>query len=171
MSNAIFLIDANIMIQAHRLYYPFDFSSAFWDALIREHKKRRIFSISHVKREICRSSEPEKADLLEQWVRDVLPDSFFLEPDDAVILQYKAIMQWSNSQLRYGSGAQAHFASGADGWLIAYAAVHDMVVVTHEKPEPNSARIKIPDVCLKFNVTYVNTFEMLRQLDVRFVLQ
>lgn len=179
MNSPVFLLDTNILVQAHRQYYPFDLSPAFWDALIREHGKGRIFSISIVKHEICRShpkqgeddKEPDVPDLLEQWVRTAVPDSFFLEPDDAAITKYRTVMQWVVSQTRYSEAEQARFASGADGWLIAYASVHGMIVVTHEKPEPTGSKVKIPDVCRQFDVSYANTFEMLRRLKVRFVLQ
>ena len=66
---------------------------------------------------------------------------------------------------------QADFASVADGWLVAYASVHSAVVVTHEADRPHARkRVHIPNVCQQFNVPYLNTFDMLRQLGVRFEL-
>jgi len=57
----------------------------------------------------------------------------------------------------------------ADGWLVAYAKVKGCVVVTHELPSPDVRRkVPIPNVCRAFNVQFVDTFEMLRTLGVRF---
>ena len=53
--------------------------------------------------------------------------------------------------------------------LVAFAAVQNGVVVTNEQPAPESKReIKLPDVCVQFGVTYKDTFQMLRELAVRF---
>ena len=42
------------------------------------------------------------------------------------------------------------------------------VVVTNEQPRPGSRnRILLPDVCDRFDVTYRDTFFLLRQLGIR----
>lgn len=72
---------------------------------------------------------------------------------------------------RYRDHAGAKFASGADGWLVAYAKVHGGVVITNEQPRPESrAEIKLPDVCTQFNVWYKDTFLLLRELSLQFDL-
>ena len=46
--------------------------------------------------------------------------------------------------------------------------VNGTVVVTNEQPRPESRnRVLLPDVCAQFNVTYRDTFFMLRDLTVR----
>ncbi|MFZ6008767.1 MAG: DUF4411 family protein [Bacteroidota bacterium] len=43
------------------------------------------------------------------------------------------------------------------------------VIVTHEKAQPDRKnKIKIPDGCTSFNIPFVDTIEMLRQLGERF---
>ena len=65
--------------------------------------------------------------------------------------------------------AKADFATGADGWLVAYALSKRRIVVTHEVLDPGIRRkVPIPNVCEAFGVSYLDTFEMLRQLGVRF---
>lgn len=65
--------------------------------------------------------------------------------------------------------AKAKFATGADGWLVAYARAHDAIVVTNEQSAPESRReVKLPDVCSQFGVKHENTFAMLRTLNVSF---
>lgn len=80
-------------------------------------------------------------------------------------------MDWVQSGQRFPPAAISKFAGVADGWLVAYAQAHGAVIVTHEKYQQNAqSRILIPNVCRQFNVPYLNTYGMLRQLGVRFVL-
>jgi len=70
---------------------------------------------------------------------------------------------------QYFDHAKAKFATGADGWLVAYARVHGVTVVTNEERRPEAKReIKLPDVCAQFGVTYTDTFRMLKDLAIRF---
>ena len=80
-------------------------------------------------------------------------------------------MDWVQNRSQFKQAAIKEFAAGADGWLIAYAQTHNAIVVTQEASAPEAKnRVPIPNVCRQFNVPYLNTFEMLRQLGVRFVL-
>ena len=64
--------------------------------------------------------------------------------------------------------AKTEFASGADGWLIAYAKVNDCVLVTQEVLRPNvKNKVPIPNVCRAFSVPYIDTFEMIRALGIK----
>jgi TolB-like protein len=72
----------------------------------------------------------------------------------------------------YLQEAKAEFASVADGWLIAFAKIYGLVIVTHETSEPTRKnKVKIPDVCLEFKVEYIDTFVMLRELNIKFGLK
>jgi hypothetical protein len=56
--------------------------------------------------------------------------------------------------------------------VIAYARASTLTIVTHEEYAPDAKRkVPIPNVCLEFDVEYRNTFEMLKDLKVRFVLK
>ena len=80
-------------------------------------------------------------------------------------------MNWVQNSSQFKPEAKSKFAAGADGWLIAYAQIHNAVVVTQEVSAPKAkSKVPIPDVCQVFGVDYMNTWEMLRQLGVRFVL-
>ena len=62
------------------------------------------------------------------------------------------------------------FLDSADPWLIATAALTGEIVVTQEKlVASNSHKIKIPNICKDFNVQCINTFNMLKDLDAKFV--
>ena len=66
--------------------------------------------------------------------------------------------------------AKSEFASVPDSWLLAYASVNNLIVVTHEVYAPDiTQKVKIPNVCVEFEIEYVDTFAMLRDLQIKFV--
>ena len=100
----------------------------------------------------------------------VVDSDVFVPVDiDGVVRVYTDIMMWVQRHPKYLDLAKAKFATGADGWLVAYARVHGATVVTNEQSAPESRReIKLPDVCDQFGVQRENTFAMLRALNVCF---
>ena len=94
----------------------------------------------------------------------------FLKEDIREVMDvYSKIMAWSKSHSNYSDQARAKFAESADGWLVAFAHVHNTIVVTNEKSAPHSTKsVKHPDVCQEFGVQQRDAFAMLRSLGVRF---
>jgi|SRR6185436_10881552 len=91
------------------------------------------------------------------------------QDDLTVIDTYRKIMTWVNAQAQFLPAAKSEFARGADGWLIGYAKVHGVTVVTHEVLALAARRkVPIPNVCLAFDVPYTDTFQMLRALGISF---
>lgn len=163
-----YLLDANVFIQAKRQYYAFDICPGFWESLIRHFAAAQLKSIDRVK-----TIELERGnDELKDWAYNTIDSNFFASSNEPeVISKYAEIMTWVQNQVRFWDSAKAEFASSIDGWIIAYAKIHDMVVVTHEERAPESHKeVKIPDVCDAFGVDYINTFQMLRALNTRFIL-
>jgi hypothetical protein len=63
------------------------------------------------------------------------------------------------------------FFGAADYFLVAYAASHGHVVVTHETPDPAAKkRVKIPDACSAFKVNCISPWAMLRTEKAKFIL-
>lgn len=166
-TDPIFLMDADVFLTAKNRYYAFDICPGFWSSIIHYHQQRRIYSIDRVRNELLVGRKTED---LAQWVTSELPDDFFLNvDDDNVASAYTEIMMWVQRHPRYFDYAKAKFATGADGWLVAYARVHNVIVVTNEEPAPDSKReVKLPDVCDQFKVTRKDTFVMLKELSIRF---
>lgn len=162
-----YIIDSDVLITAKNLYYAFDLCPGFWESLIHHHREGRLFSIDRVRGELLAGRKTED---LVRWVREDLPPSFFHAVDtDAVTSAYSEIMMWVQRHPNYFDYAKAKFATGADGWLVAYARVHGAIVVTNEQPAPDAKKeIKLPDVCDQFEVKRRNTFSMLRALAIRF---
>lgn len=148
---------------AARSYYAFDVAPGFWDGLVQEARNGRLMSIDRIKEEIDRGKDD-----LKDWANNTFHAWFASTAENNVVATYRQIMKWAQAQKQFTAAAKAEFAVSADGWLVAYAKAKDCVVVTNEKFEPNIKRkIKIPNVCQAFTVTYVNAFEMLRALSIR----
>ena len=162
-----YLVDLDVFITAKNLYYPFDICPGFWKSLLHHHRAGRVYSIDRVRSELLAGRKTED---LVQWVRREVPDGFFLPVDTADVADaYTDIMMWVQRHAKYFDHAKAKFATGADGWLVAYARVHGATVVTNEQSAPESKKeVKLPDLCAQFGVQRDNTFAMLRSLNVQF---
>ena len=78
-------------------------------------------------------------------------------------------MQWVYANNQFLPQAKNDFSQGADGWLVAYARAKNAILVTLERYAPDAERrVPLPNVCRRFGVAYMDTFEMLRGLGVRF---
>jgi len=163
-----YVLDANVFIEAHQRYYAFDICPGFWLALARQHEKKRVFSIDRIKAELVGSNDP-----LSDWAKDKAPGTFFKRTADTNVSDaFADMVNWVQAEQQFTPEAKSLFASVADGWVIAYAKTNDLVVVTHEDYAPDAKKkVPIPNVCLEFNVEYCNTFAMLRDLKVQFVLR
>lgn len=155
-----FLLDANVLITAHRSYYAFDLCPGFWQSVLDGLAAGRIYSTQRVKAELLKGG-----DVLSDWVELILPDEFFLDDSTAgIAAEFGPMMAWVVAK-GFLPAAQAKFAKDADGWLVAMAKTAGFCLVTHEiRAEGAKARVPIPNVCDEFGVEHCNTFEMLREL-------
>lgn len=67
----IYLLDANVFIQAKNLHYGLDFCPAFWEWLIESNHAKKVFSIDKVADEIVAG-----ADELTDWMQNNAGDMF-----------------------------------------------------------------------------------------------
>lgn len=58
----------------------------------------------------------------------------------------------------------------ADPWVIAHALKENAVVVTKEEKVTaiNSSKVKIPNVCENMGIRYINDFEFIEELGIKF---
>ncbi len=163
-----YVLDANVFIQAYRRFYGFDICPGFWTALIRQHKANRVCSIDKIKDELLAGKDD-----LSQWAKDEAPTTFFKSTSDRKVTNALGEMvKWVQSEDQFSQEAKAEFASAADGWLVAFAKVNHLIVVTHEEYAPDARKkVPMPNVCLEFDIDYCSTFEMLRAIKERFVLK
>jgi hypothetical protein len=164
-SSRVFLLDANVFIEAKRRYYAFELCPGFWDCLVWHHGTARIQSIDRVKQELERGGDD-----LSDWVASAMPEQCFASTNNMDVTGiFGQMVTWVQGQAQFLSGAKAEFSAGSDGWLIAYAKANNLVLVTHEIFAPDARRkVPIPNVCEAFGVIYVDTFSMLKELNVAF---
>jgi hypothetical protein len=158
-----YLLDANVFIQAKRLHYGLDFCPAFWDWLIARNTAQRVFSIEKVGDEIDAGG-----DELADWAAQ-RGSGFFLQPDPAMLPALGSVSTWAMGQ-GYEPAAVNTFLQVADYYLVAYALAYGHTVVTHEKADPSTKKIKIPNACIGLKIKCMTPFEMLRHERARFIL-
>ena len=85
------------------------------------------------------------------------------------MLNYSTIINFVQSNEQYKESAKVEFASIADSWLCAHALTYGYIVVTQEKYNPNiKNRVKIPNICEEFNITYIDLLQFMREIGIRF---
>ena len=126
-----FVLDANAFIQPQRRFYPFDVCPGYWQALKWHNKERRICSVDRVRDEL-----EAGGDDLWDWAKR-LPKGFFEATDDLEVVEwYRQLARWVRAEPQFMPRAETDFASGADGWLVAFAKARSRVVVTLEEFDP-----------------------------------
>ena len=159
----IYLLDANVFIEAAKHYYGFDLVPSFWRELVDKGREGRIISIDKVKAEL-----DDKEDILKQWAGDDFAQWFEMTNTKDVLVAYKKVMEWIEES-DFSDKAKKDFTNKnkADAWIVAYAMTRGCVVVTHEQFKPGIKRkVPIPNACRKFGVKSINTFQMLHDLDI-----
>jgi len=162
---ARYVLDANVFIEAARRYYTFELCPGFWDCLISLHDTGHFGSVDRVKAELRRGK-----DHLAHWAANAVQTTFFASTEGPEVVScFAGLMQWVHRNAQFLDEAKAEFASAADGWLVAYAKVYGLTVVTHEEyAQDVRRRVKIPNLCRAFDVPYTDTFRMLTELKVTF---
>ena len=158
-----YLLDADVFIGAKNFHYGFDFCPAFWDWLILKQRSGVVFSVEKVGDELLAVE-----DRLSEWVRE-RGSSFFRSPMEADLPSLATVRRWVEAQ-RYRPLAIGAFLQSGDYYLIGQAHAGGHTVVTHEVPADTQHKVKIPNACVGVGVRCMNTFQMLRMEQARFVL-
>jgi hypothetical protein len=155
-----------VFIEAKNRYYGFQICPGFWVSLAELCDRRRVCCIDRIKDELCAVD-----DELKEWVETEAVEPLFKQTQDqAVVDSFQSMVQWVYDSEQFADSAKQTFASVADGWVLAYAHANDLIVVTHEEYAPEAVRrVPMPNVCVEFDIGYVNTFRMLADLGVEFI--
>ena len=157
----LYVLDANVFIEAAKGYYAFDLLPAFWDNLALHGDAGRICTVDRIASEILSPAE------LTTWMNGKFNACVRPSNTANALTHYASLMQWAQAQ-PFSAAAQAEFATVADAWLIAFAKASGGTVVTHETFDANCRRrVKIPNACHFLGVPVVDTFAMLRALGVK----
>lgn len=162
----MYLLDANVFIQAARNYYAPDIAPGFWDWLLEQHDRGAIASIAQVKTELT-AGRP--GDFLSEWVQ-AAPESFWLQPLLSAQPSFQSLRNWATNPDRPFRGlAVTEFFDAADSYLVAAAHANGHDLVTFELSRPASKKqIFIPDACLALGVKFSNPFQVYRELGLSF---
>lgn len=152
-------LDSNVFIEGEKGPYGFDIVPRFWhvlDDLIIAHR---------VSCPVLVYDELQSVqDDLSKWAKERRRTNLFVQPSEAVQQTFQEVV--THVMRRYPDNqSRRRFMNRADPWVIAHAIAQGGSVVTLEGEAPDtSRRVKIPNVCSHFNVTYINTYQMLREL-------
>jgi hypothetical protein len=154
----MFWLDSDTLMRAKNQAYAFDIAPGFWEIVKRNAKSGKLASSTLVYDEIARGG-----DELTDWANGERGTKLFVEPNEKTQGLMNEIADWV--QKNYETQQAGFFLRGADPWVIAAAMNDSGVVVTHEAlVGPDSKRVKIPNVCLKFGIKYTDCYGMLRGL-------
>lgn len=158
-----YLLDTDVLVASRRIHYQPGFCQAFWSWVDAGFSNEVLFSIDKVKDEIANGHE---SDPLSEWAKQAKLKSFFLSTK-GVAAKWAEIATWAQNRVpEYSNGAKNKFlsASGADAWLIAFAAANPgYTVVTNEVPAPESKNdIKLPDAAKALGVRTINLIQLLQ---------
>lgn len=158
-----YLIDANVLMTAHRQLYPFDLAPGFWNQLL-EKSADLIIIIEQVDQEIIAGN-----DNLKDWYIEN-KDQFELLgiPEQAVRQSYAEIVNYVDGNSQYFLSAKEEFYGVADSWLCAYGLALGYPIVTLEQPKYQARkRILIPNICEDFNIEYIDLLKFMREIEIK----
>lgn len=160
-TNAIYYLDANVLIQAWQKYYSPKICPDYWEMLDQLGSKGIISIPEMVYEEILRTED----DLSDWLKKSKIPK---IKISEEVTKRLKEIYAKDPSHLNLVDNTKAR--SLADPWLIAHAMESNAVVVTKEEKvtASNSKKIKIPNVCDNMGVRWINDFQFVQELNFQF---
>ena len=158
-----YLLDANVLIDANRDYYPIERVPEFWQWLLHHARSDRVKMPAEIHDEVKRGNDD-----LAQWVKE-------REIRDALLLDAEARPADMQRAIRRGYApdlTDTEFDKlGRDPFLIAYAlrdaARHCIVTTEVSKPNKIRANRHLPDAAERLGIETCNTFELTRRLDFR----
>ena len=162
----LYLLDANVLIDADRDYYPVDRVPEFWDWLAEMAEQGRVKVPEEMYEEVVLPT-PKPPDPLVEWSRD---------NRDALVLDEPVVAELVDRVTREGYADDLTddelVKVGRDPFIIAYALAGDhgtREVVTTEISRPSRKRANrhLPDVCGQFAILCINTFKLIQDLDFR----
>lgn len=155
----LYLLDANVLIDANRDYYPITRVPEFWEWLLHQAALERIAVPLEIHEELTDGS-----DVLSEWMRD---------HREVLVLQESVREELVAEVTSVGYADDLDDEEieklGRDPFLIAYAladrARRCVVTTEASRPKRDRANRHIPDVCRSLGVRCRNTFQLLRELN------
>lgn len=142
----LYLVDANVLITAHKTYYPIDRVPEFWTWLHHQGKSGRVKIPMEIMEEVIAGHKED--DLLLDWIKDSSnKTALLLDENVEAHLVQRVVSDGYATDLTDSELEQL----GRDPFLVAYVTAQpsDRCVVTTEVSKPSKKRQnrKVPDVC------------------------
>jgi predicted nucleic acid-binding protein len=156
-----YCLDANVLIQAWQKYYNPKFCPDYWNILVELGKNGKIFIPELVYEEIVRTEDD-----LSKWLKGSKIPINKISGPVTICLQKIYAADPTHKNLVDNTKAR----SLADPWVIAHALHENATVVTKEEKVTalNSNKIKIPNVCDNMGIRWINDFQFIEELDIKF---
>ncbi|MBR3355085.1 MAG: DUF4411 family protein [Oscillospiraceae bacterium] len=162
-----FLLDSNIFITPHRVYYPFDFAQGFWEQLENALKLDNVIILDVVVSEVSKLE-----DELSTWIGGIEDFESISVKSASFVVNYGKVLSYVQNCGFYREEALRNWAGGdiADPWLVAVAMEIGATIITEETSaggltvKNKSRNAKIPDVANHFGIKCENLFYFMRQM-------
>jgi hypothetical protein len=148
-------IDASAILDAWVRYYPFDLFPSFWNKF-----KELVTSDGCVAIELIEHEINKKDDGCGKWFNENNLNHFFVAIGKDIQAEVSEMMKNKNYQ-RLVEDRKGVF--GADPFVIAFAKVENLTVVTGERANNNISKPKIPDVCNDMGIDCINILDLMRR--------
>jgi len=169
----MYLLDADVLIDANRDYYSIDRVPEFWEWLVDAGTKGLVKIPIEIYEEIRNGNvredgETGKIDLLAKWAKEPsVSEALLLQEDVDESLVSRVASEGYAPDLTDDELEEI----GRDPFLVAYALIspRERCVVTTEVSKPSRKRKNrhLPDVCNSLGVTSCNTYTFIRALDFK----
>lgn len=159
----LYLLDANVLIDANRDYYPIGAVDEYWEWLVYQGSIGSVKVPIEIYEEI--KDGKSGTDALATWAKEAKTEAALrLDEDVDIDLVRKVIEDGYAPDLNDIEIEKI----GRDPFLIAYGVAHSGArkVVSTEVSAPSKQRAnkKVPDVCRHFGVSACNAFQFTREL-------
>ena len=160
-----YLLDSNTFIKPKNEYYAFDIAPGFWNQLENRLTTNDCKLIDAIKEELADGND-DLADWAKNLEKKLNQDIIFKAKDDAKVVEsYQQVAEIVYGDKQFKPEEKEKFLSRADPWIIAAAKAWGDTVVTFEKmPGTGTTKVKIPDICKRMGVPYMDLYEMMRKV-------
>ena len=159
----LYLLDANVLIDANRDYYPINRVPEFWEWLLDVGERK----LAKVPIEIYEEIRTGNDDLAKWAKNPAVREGLRFDEEAEVSLVQKATYEGYKPDLTDTDTKKI----GRDSFLLAYALkapdARSIVTTEASKPKRFGANRHLPDVCADLGVGCYNTFQFLEILDFR----
>jgi hypothetical protein len=157
----VYLLDANVLIDANRDYYPLERVPEFWDWLEYNGNRGVVKTPVEIHEEIKQGN-----DNLAEWIKsEQITEALVLDAEPDPNLVNNAVQNGYAPDLTDDEIVKL----GRDPFLLGYALVDpaDYCIVTTEVSKPSRTRANrhLPDAANRLDIATCNTFQFVRELD------